>query len=130
MEINETLKRLLVQLQPSRLRIATREISVHLRRSNRQRITQQKNAAGEKYTARKDSQNKAKMLQGFKPHLLSKNTSNTATVGIFGRAAKLAAIHNNGQIESGIEYAERQLVGISADDVKAIEGILIKHINA
>ena len=127
-QVNATLKNLLVQLQPTKLRKAMREIAMYLKKSSQRRISQQKNAAGEAYQARKDSKNKGKMLQGFKKHIRAKSTDRKATVGIFGHAAKLGAIHHEGQTEDGIGYAERELVGISDADVQGVEAILRKYL--
>lgn len=123
-ELDAALSGLLQRMKPVQLRRAMRKVSTFLRSSNRKRIRQQKNAAGEKFQRRKNSKDKTKMLVGFQKNIKANSSESGAEVGIFGRAAKLAGVHDRGEVEGGIQYARRQLIGLSADDVRQVEKIL------
>lgn len=126
-KINAELLRLVDSLQPVKMRRVMLKIAQHLRKKNRQRIRQQRNAAGDKYKARKSGKGK-KMLTGFSGHVRAKASAASAEVGVFGKAAGLAAVHNFGQVEDGIHYARRQLIGLSEEDAAEVERIIKEHI--
>ena len=127
-EVDAVLNGLLQRLKPVQLRRAMRQVAKFLRSSNRKRITSQRNAAGEKFKKRKNTKDKRKMLTGFKKNIKASSSEKGAEVGIYGNAARLAGVHDRGELEGGVKYAERQLIGLSASDVRQVEKILSEFI--
>jgi len=129
-DIDTLLISTLSQLSPLQTRKALRAVANFLRRKNVSNIQQQKNADGSAYSPRKNKNKTGKMLTGFSKHI-KKRTSDTQTeVGIFGKAANLAVIHDQGRTQRNIKYPTRNLLGFSDDIKQGIQDILLKHINA
>ena len=70
------------------------------------------------------------MLLGFKRHMRVKPTTDKAEVGIYGHAAKVATVHDEGKTENGIKYPSRNLIRYSIEDVPAIDRILQRYVMA
>lgn len=121
---------LLAKLSPTEQRKLTRLIAQDLRRSQARRIAQQQNPDGSGYEPRRA--NKIRERKGgikamfvkmrSARHLRAQSTASEATVGISGRAARIARIHQEGlrdQVQPGgpsVIYPRRELLGLSDDD--------------
>ena len=73
---------------------------------------------------------KQKMLLGFKRHMKAKSSPDKAEVGIYGNAAKVATVHDQGKTENGIKYPSRNLIRYSAEDAPEIDRILQRYVMA
>lgn len=78
----------------------------------------------------KNKTSKRKMLLGFKRHMRAKASPDKAEVGIYGHAAKVATVHDQGKTENGIKYPPRNLVRFSTEDAPEIDRILQRYVMA
>lgn len=76
----------------------------------------------------KNKASKRKMLLGFKRHMKTKATPDKAEVGIYGHAAKVATVHDEGKTENGIKYPSRNLIRYNPEDAPAIDRILQRYV--
>lgn len=127
-DLEGSLQDLIQLLKPVQSKRALRDITAYLRKANRNRIRQQKNLDGSQYEARKNKKTRKKMLTGFTKHIRQSVSHTHAEIGIMGKAAQLAGIHHSGEVEGGILYPERNLIGWTDDDLSALRGILLKHV--
>jgi phage virion morphogenesis protein len=137
---------LLAQLQPGQRRIITRRIAQDLRRSQAQRIASQQAPDGAPYAARKQRKNlrgkkgrikrqKAAMFEKIRTqkNLKIEQDENQLSVGFFGRAARIARVHQEGLTDKvakkGPEYRypARPLLGFSATDQALIRDSMLRH---
>lgn len=129
-----------------------RTLALDLRRANQKRITAQVDPDGSPWEPRKPQnrgtpkirdkkgriRRKKKMLLGLRDGRRLKVTSspNALTVGFSGKTARIARIHHYGLKErmapNGImvQYAERQLLGISGEDESRLRDLLLEHLSA
>jgi len=119
----------------------TREIAKMLRRSNAARITRQVSPDGQSWAPRKPRRDpshsiKGKLLVGYRKAsiLRAKSTANDLEVGFLGALARRARIHSEGLPDRVskdgpmVKYTPRPLIGISAEDERAIREMITAHI--
>lgn len=137
---DDRLNGLIAALSPATRRQLAGEIAKELRKSQQQRIKQQKAPDGSPYQARKRQPLRAKtgrikraMFQKLRTSRYMKATGreNSAVVEFTGKVQRIARIHQYGLKDrpnphtSDVQYAERQLLGISEDERQRIERIII-----
>ncbi len=127
-------------LSPESQTFAQKEIARYLRRSMVRRLRQQQDINNKSFTPRIRRDENRKMLQGFaRPNrLLTRYHSAGFEVGYAGGFGKRARIHNLGLHDrimnrfgkmSDAKYAAREWVGVSEDDIAAINLILARHLS-
>jgi phage virion morphogenesis protein len=138
---------LLSQLEAPARRVVLRDIARELQRSQRTRITQQRNPDGSAYEARKPRPKKhlrdkagrikrAAMFMKLKQarYLRAESDATGLAVGFAGRIARLARIHQLGlsdHVAPGgpdYRYPARVLLGFSDADRELIRDVLLKHL--
>jgi phage virion morphogenesis protein len=138
---------LLSQLEAPARRVVLRDIARELQRSQRARITQQRNPDGSAYEARKPRPKKhlrdkagrikrAAMFVKLKQarYLRVESDATGLAVGFTGRIAHLARIHQLGlsdRVAPGgpdYRYPARVLLGFSDADRELIRDVLLKHL--
>ncbi|QRG80169.1 phage virion morphogenesis protein [Citrobacter sp. R56] len=127
---------------PSRRKLAA-EIAKQLRRSQQQRIKQQKAPDGTPYQSRKSQPLRAKsgrikraMFQKLRTSLYMKASgrNDAAVVDFTGKVQRIAQIHQLGLKDrpnphaQDVQYPERQLLGLSQDDKQLVEELVIRHL--
>ncbi|HHX7337355.1 TPA: phage virion morphogenesis protein [Enterobacter roggenkampii] len=137
---DDRLNGLIAALSPASRRKLAGKIAKELRKSQQQRIKQQKAPDGSPYQARKRQPLRAKigrikrsMFQKLRTSRYMKATGreNSAVVEFTGKVQRIARIHQYGLKDrpnphtSDVQYAERQLLGISEDERQRIERIII-----
>ena len=137
---DDRLNGLIAALSPAARRKLAGEIAKQLRSAQQQRIKQQKAPDGSPYQARKRQPLRAKtgrikraMFQKLRTsrYLKSTGRENSAVVEFTGKVQRIARIHQYGLKDrpnphtSDVQYAERQLLGISEDERQRIERIII-----
>ncbi|MCM7805998.1 phage virion morphogenesis protein [Enterobacter kobei] len=140
---DDRLNGLIAALSPAARRKLAGEIAKELRKSQQQRIKLQKAPDGSPYQARKRQPLRAKtgrikraMFQKLRTSRYMKATGSesSAVVEFTGKVQRIAQIHQYGlkdrpNIHSkDVQYAERQLLGITVLDQKLIEKIILKGI--
>lgn len=138
---------LLERLQPGARRALARELGVILRRSQQQRIAQQRNPDGSAYAPRKrekrlrDKAGRIKRGAMFEKirlpkHLRVHTDASGVWVGFTGRVARIARVHQEGDRDyvnsQGLMvlYERRRLLGFSTADREMIRERLIEHLTA
>lgn len=132
---------LLAKLSAAEQRQLARRIATDLRRSQSQRIAQQRNPDGSAYEARKPQRKQRQgqvkaMFDKLRAarHLRAQATSAAAVIAITGRAARIARVHQEGlrdQVEPGgpsVIYPRRELLGISDAERERIRDTLVDHL--
>lgn len=132
---------LLAKLSAGEQRQLARRIATDLRRSQSQRIAQQRNPDGSAYEARKPQRKQRQgqvkaMFDKLRAarHLRAQATSAAAVIAITGRAARIARVHQEGlrdQVEPGgpsVIYQRRELLGISDAERERIRDTLVDHL--
>ena len=140
---DDRLNGLIAALSPASRRKLAGEIAKELRKSQQQRIKQQKEPDGSLYQARKRQPLRAKngrikraMFQKLRTSRYMKATGreNSAVVEFTGKVQRIAQVHQYGLKDrpnvhsKDVQYAERQLLGITGLDQKLIEKITLKGI--
>ncbi|MFG0521884.1 phage virion morphogenesis protein [Enterobacter sp. yb_8] len=133
---------LLAALSPAGRRKLAGDIAKELRKSQQQRIKQQKAPDGSPYQARKRQPLRAKtgrikreMFQKLRTSRYMKATGreNSAVVEFTGKVQRIARVHQYGLKDrpnphsSDVQYAERQLLGFSQNDKDLMEAMIINH---
>lgn len=127
-------------LSPESQQFAQREIARYLRRSMVRRLRQQQDVNDKSFTPRIRRDESRKMLQGFaRPNrLLTRYNAAGFEIGYAGNYGKRARIHNLGLHDriknrfgkmSDAKYAAREWVGVSEDDIAAINLIISRHLS-
>lgn len=131
-------------LAPASRRKLASEIAKELRRSQQQRIKQQKAPDGTPYQARKRQPLRAKkgrikraMFQKLRTsrYMKASGRNDAAVVEFTGKVQRIAQIHQLGLKDrpnlhvQDVQYPERQLLGFSQDDKQFVEELVIKHLN-
>lgn len=132
---------LLAKLNGPEQRQLARRIAMDLRRTQSNRIAQQRNPDGSAYEPRKPQQRKRQgRVKGMFDKLRSARllrvqaTSAAAVIAITGRAARIARVHQEGlrdQVEPGgpsVIYPRRELLGISDAERERIRDTLVDHL--
>lgn len=131
-QLNDTVAMLIAQATPAQMRSLSRRLARDLRRSQQQRIKEQKNPDGSQFEARKNTK-PGRMFAKLATtrHLKTRTTANGLRVGFSGRSARIARIHQYGLREqfngNNIQYAQRQLLGFSTVDIEVIEQSILDH---
>ncbi|GLQ93460.1 phage virion morphogenesis protein [Dyella acidisoli] len=135
---------LLLAIRPAGRRRITQSVAVALRRSQQQRIVDQRNPDGTPYVPRKmhKLRNKAGRIKRGKmftklrtaKHFKTHATADAAVVAFTGRAARIARVHQYGLTDrvtpSGprVRYTRRELLGFSAEDRVLVKDILLSSL--
>lgn len=134
--LNQWLDQFAQQLQPNQKRYLMRLLAQGLRVRMRDRIKQQKDPNDRRFVPRKrDQVGKIKrsgaMFQNIGRQIKTAYSASTAEVGFSDRTAKIARIHQYGQVDRPTKtakptrYYKRELVGFSDDDIQYIEQTII-----
>ncbi|WP_410698111.1 phage virion morphogenesis protein [Citrobacter freundii] len=128
--------------QASRRKLAA-EIAKELRRSQQQRIKQQKAPDGSPYQARKRQPLRGKsgrikraMFQKLRSsrYMKASGNNNAAVVEFTGKVQRIARVHQFGLKDRpnphsrDVQYSERRLLGFSQADKQLIEERFIKYL--
>lgn len=143
--LNAYLSGLIQNLEPAAQRILARTIATRLRDSQSQRIGLQRNPDGSAYEPRKPQlrlRNKkgrvrrtmfAKLKQP--KFLKAGSTSTSAVVQFIGQVERIAEVHQRGLRDKvnrrrslEVQYAQRRLLGITADDEEMIRDLIIEQL--
>lgn len=119
------------RLEPKQRRKASRKIAQQLRKSNRARTKDQRDADGDRFIhPLKRSNNpmfrEITALRYFK----AKGTDRKAIIGFTGQAGRIAEIHQDGrrsEVRPGskkVPYPERTLIGINTEDEQMVLSLL------
>ncbi|MBF9770146.1 phage virion morphogenesis protein [Enterobacter asburiae] len=140
---NDRLNGLIAALSPAGRRKLAGEIAKELRKSQQQRIKQQKAPDGSPYQARKRQPLRAKtgrikraMFQKLRASRYMKATGreNSAVVEFTGKVQRIARVHQYGLKDrpnthaKDVQYPERQLLGFSREVKQLVETLIIKHL--
>ncbi|HGH3376065.1 TPA: phage virion morphogenesis protein [Enterobacter ludwigii] len=138
---DDKLSGLLASLSPAGRRKLAGDIAKELRKSQQQRIKQQKSPDGSPYQARKRQPLRAKtgrikraMFQKLRASRYMKATGreNSAVVEFTGKVQRIARVHQYGLKDRPnphakvVQYPERQLLGFSATESKFVENLIIQ----
>ncbi|MGK3632199.1 phage virion morphogenesis protein [Enterobacter cloacae] len=138
---DDRLNGLIAALSPAARRKLAGEIAKELRKSQQQRIKQQKAPDGSPYQARKRQPLRAKtgrikraMFQKLRTNRYMKASGgeNSAVVEFTGKVQRIARVHQYGLKDrpnphaQDVQYAERQLLGISREDKKQADYLIIQ----
>ncbi|ELN4155452.1 phage virion morphogenesis protein [Citrobacter braakii] len=141
---DDKLAGLIGALSPASRRRLAADIAKELRRSQQQRIKQQKAPDGTPYQERKRQPLRAKkgrikraMFQKLRTsrYMKSCGRNDAAVVEFTGKVQRIAQIHQFGLKDrpnphaQNVQYPERQLIGFSLENIKAIEMLLIRYVN-
>lgn len=132
---------LISAISPAGRRKLAAEIAKQLRRSQQQRIKQQKAPDGSPYQARKRQPLRAKkgrikrtMFQKLRTnrYMKASGRNDSAVVEFTDRVQRIAQIHQLGLKDrpnphaQDVQYPERQLLGFSQNERALIEGLILK----
>ncbi|MGX9869235.1 phage virion morphogenesis protein [Enterobacter mori] len=141
---DDKLAGLLAALSPAARRKLAGEIAKELRKSQQQRIKQQKAPDGSPYQARKRQPLRAKtgrikraMFQKLRTSRYMKATGreNSAVVEFTGKVQRIARVHQYGLKDrpnvhaQDLQYPKRQLLGVSGDNKQYIEALIISYLS-
>ncbi|MDH1337617.1 phage virion morphogenesis protein [Comamonas thiooxydans] len=137
---------LLQRMEPAGRKAAMLEVANYLRKSQAQRIADQRNPDGAPYEPRRPREQLAKrqgairaeMFMGLRKarNLRRKATSETASVEFNPRVSYVARVHHYGlrdkvdrrdRSSPVVKYASRELLGYTQQEIKDIEEILLCH---
>lgn len=136
---------LLNKLEPAARSKLARSLAQKLRRSQQQRVKQQRNPDGSAYAARKPRDLKGKkgrikrqvkMFQKLPKasYLKAKGDGQSITVGFTGRVARIARVHQYGLKDRAeanvpeVRYEQRRLLGLNEADLVFIRDSLLIHL--
>ncbi|HDR2567179.1 phage virion morphogenesis protein [Enterobacter ludwigii] len=141
---DDKLAGLLASLSPAGRRKLAGEIAKELRKSQQQRIKQQKAPDGSPYQARKRQPLRAKkgrikraMFQKLRTsrYMKASGRENSAVVEFTGKVQRIARVHQYGLKDrpnphaQEVQYAERQILGFNSADNQLVERLIIKHLS-
>ncbi|ESN17329.1 phage virion morphogenesis protein [Enterobacter sp. MGH 24] len=141
---DDQLAGLIAALSPAGRRRLAGEIAKELRKSQQQRIKQQKAPDGSPYQARKRQPLRAKtgrikkaMFQKLRTsrYMKASGRENSAVVEFTGKVERIARVHQYGLKDrpnvhaQDVQYAERQLLGFSREDKQLVETLIIKYLS-
>lgn len=123
----------------------TRSLAQQLRRTQQQRVKQQRNPDGSIYAARKPRDLKGKkgqikrhgkMFQKLPraSHLKAKGDGQSITVAFTGRVARIARVHQYGLKDRAeakapeVRYKRREILGFTGTDLEMIRDSLLAHL--
>lgn len=132
---------LLAKLGTAERRALNQSIARELRRSQQQRIAQQRAPDGTLYEPRKKNLRKKKgrvrtmfaKLRAAK-HLKLQSDANAIAIGFVGRTARIARVHQRGFRDRpapgmpDVQYPQRELLGFTDADLDLIRARLLDHL--
>ena len=137
---------LLQRMEPAGRKAAMLEVANYLRKSQAQRIADQRNPDGSPYEPRRPREQLAKrqgairgqMFMGLRKarNLQRKATADAASVEFNPRVSYVARVHHYGLRDKVdrrdrnspvVRYARRELLGCTSVDIQEIEEILLRH---
>lgn len=137
---------LLQRMEPAGRKAAMLEVANYLRKSQAQRIADQRNPDGSPYEPRRPREQLAKrqgairgqMFMGLRKarNLQRKATADMASVDMNPRVSYVARVHHYGLRDKVdrrdrnspvVKYARRELLGCTSVDIQEIEEILLRH---
>ncbi|MCX9004699.1 phage virion morphogenesis protein [Citrobacter portucalensis] len=142
---DDKLAGLISAISPAGRRKLAAEIAKQLRRSQQQRIKQQKAPDGSPYQARKRQPLRAKkgrikraMFQKLRTnrYMKASGRNDSAVVEFTDRVQRIAQIHQLGLKDrpnphaQDVQYPERQLLGFSRDEKYIVENIILNNLQA
>lgn len=131
-------------LSPASRHKLAAEIAKELRRSQQQRIKQQKAPDGTPYQARKRQPLRAKkgrikrtMFQKLRTsrYMKASGRNDAAVVEFTGKVQRIAQIHQYGLKDrpnpyaQDVQYPERQLLGVGISEIRMIKNICISYLS-
>ncbi|MDP2747952.1 phage virion morphogenesis protein [Pseudomonas sp.] len=136
---------LITRLEPTERSKLARDLAQQLRRSQQQRIIAQRNPDGTAYAPRKERtlrgkvgriKRKAKMFTKLRTarYIQARGNAAEATVSFAGRISRIARVHQYGlrdRAEKGapdVQYAQRELLGLSDAEKEFIRDHLLHHL--
>lgn len=141
---DDKLAGLLAALSPAARRKLAGEIAKELRKSQQQRIKQQKAPDGSPYQARKrqplsgkTGRIKRAMFQKLRTsrYMKASGRENSAVVEFTGKVQRIARVHQYGLKDrpnvhaQDLQYPKRQLLGVSRDNKQYIEALIISYLS-
>ena len=138
---------LLSKLEPAARSKLARSLAQKLRRSQQQRVKQQRNPDGSPYAARKPRDLKgkkgrikrqAKMFQKLPKasYMKAKGDGQSITIGFTGRVARIARVHQYGLKDRAeanapeVRYQRREVLGVSEVDINLIRDGLLSFLHS
>lgn len=132
---------LIRQLSPAQRRTLARRVARDLRRSQQQRIREQRNPDGSAYEPRQASQAQGRirrraMFRRLRTarYMKVRSTPQAAEVGFSGRVARIARVHQKG-LRARVapdgpryDYPQRQLLGYASEDQALIRDSVLHHL--
>lgn len=136
---------LLARLTATERRKLNQDIARELRKSQQQRIAEQRNPDGSAYAPRKPRKNlrgkqghlkRRKMFLKLRQakHLKLQSSSDAIAIGFTARASRLARVHQYGlrdrpaRGQGDVQYERRELLGLSDADLEMIRDRLLEHL--
>ncbi|KJH73923.1 phage virion morphogenesis protein [Pseudomonas sp. ES3-33] len=137
---------LLQRIDPAARNSLAKTIAQQLRRSQQQRIGEQRNPDGSRYTPRKRRNLRSKkgrvkqkvtMFQKLRTatHLKARSNNDGISAGFTGRIARIARVHQyglNDQAERGapdVRYKRRELLGFTHGELDMIRGEILNRLS-
>ncbi|MFU3873517.1 phage virion morphogenesis protein [Pseudomonas aeruginosa] len=134
---------LLAKLEPGERRKLAQQVGRELRRSQQQRIGDQRNPDGTAYAPRKAKNLRgkagrikrrmfAKLRQA--KHLRVQSSAEGVAIGFTGRVARIARVHQYGlrdrpeRGQADVQYERRELLGFTEADLELIRDQLLEHL--
>lgn len=145
-EISSKLSALINNLSPQARRQLARNIGVALRKSQQERIARQRNPDGSAFEPRKLQKQFGKKQGRIKRKamfiklktarfLKVRSNDNEVTVGFTGSGAAIANIHQYGLTGTvnkkrgiKVQYAQREVLGFSDEDLEMIENLILEQL--
>lgn len=138
--LNRWFNQYLRHLEPSQRQELMRRLAQGLRIRSKDRISQQRDPNGNRFTPRKRDQignikRKGAMFKKIGQQLKTEYSSDKASVGFGGRTAQIARVHQEGKTirptnhAKATKYPIRVLVGFSQDDQKWIHTELEEYLS-
>lgn len=146
-EVQAKLTALIANLSPQARRQLGRKIGQALRKSQSNRIARQQNPDSSAFEPRKPRKEFGKKKGRIKRkamfaklhtarHLKVRSNGNEVSVGFNGSSATIAAVHQYGlkgtvNRNKGVkvQYAQRELLGFSDEDVELIENLILEQLS-
>lgn len=140
---DDKLAGLIAAISPAGRRKLAAEIAKELRRSQQQRIKQQKAPDGTPYQARKRQPLRAKkgrikraMFQKLRTsrYMKASGRNDAAVVEFTSKVQRIAQIHQFGlkdwpnKYSQSVHYAKRELLGINPLEHENVEGVIVKYL--
>ena len=138
------LEALIASLSPAGRRRMTMDIARAMRQRQQQRIKSQTAPDGSAYTPRKRQPIKGKKGRVKREMFAKLRTSrymkasgddSSAAVEFTGKVQRIACVHQSGLKDKpgrdspAVQYPERQLLGLSKDDIELIENVILNNLS-